>query len=90
MPHFTYHGFRFVELTGYPGTPSLATLEGIHVGSALGNTGHISFSDNILNRIQSNILWGQQSNLMSVPTDCDQRGKKLLFYLFSSFFLYNI
>jgi len=75
-PHFTYHGFRYVELTGYPGTPSLDTLRGGVVHSAVQTTGSFVASKEILNQIQHLIHWGQLSNLYSVPTDCDQRNER--------------
>ena len=75
-PHFTYHGFRYVELTGYPGTPSLDTIRGRVVNSAVRTTGSFVASKQILNQIQSLIHWGQTSNLYSVPTDCDQRNER--------------
>jgi alpha-L-rhamnosidase len=76
QPRFTYHGFRYVELTGYPGTPSLDTLRGEVVHSAVGTTGSFVASKQILNDIQHMIHWGQLSNLMSIPTDCDQRNER--------------
>eukprot|EP01119_Soliformovum_irregulare_P021723 TRINITY_DN7294_c0_g2_i1.p1 TRINITY_DN7294_c0_g2~~TRINITY_DN7294_c0_g2_i1.p1 ORF type:complete len:1083 (+),score=341.06 TRINITY_DN7294_c0_g2_i1:2597-5845(+) len=75
-PRFTYHGFRFVQLTGYPGVPTLDILSAEHLSSGV-TSGNITFDDAILNRIQRNIWWGQTSNLMSVPTDCDQRDERL-------------
>ncbi len=75
-PRFTYHGFRYVELTGYPGTPSLDTLRARVVHSAVGSTGSFAASKEVLNQIQHLILWGQTSNLMSIPTDCDQRNER--------------
>jgi len=78
-PRFTYHGFRYVEFTADPPMePSLDTLTSVHYHSAVPQTGFINFtsSSNILNQIQSNILWGQRSNLMSVPTDCDNRDER--------------
>ena len=76
-PRFTYHGFRFVALQGFPGTPTLKSLYAKHVYSSVNTTGTIVFNNAILDRIQSNIWWGQSSNLMSVPTDCDQRDERL-------------
>jgi len=76
-PRFTYHGFRFAEVTGYPGTPTLDSIVGVHIYSDVETIGSIQFSDATLNQIQHNILFGQQSNLMSVPTDCDQRDERL-------------
>jgi alpha-L-rhamnosidase len=76
-PRFTYHGFRFVEISGFPGVPTLDTLEGHHISSSVENIGSFSANTLVLNQIQRNILWGQSSNLMSVPTDCDQRDERL-------------
>jgi len=75
-PRFTYHGFRYVELTGFPGTPSLDTLRARVVHSAVRETGSFVASKQILNQIQQLIHWGQLSNLMSIPTDCDQRDER--------------
>jgi alpha-L-rhamnosidase len=75
-PRFTYHGFRYVELTGYPGTPSLDTIRGRVVNSDVRETGSFVASKQILNQIQHLIRWGQLSNLYSIPTDCDQRNER--------------
>ncbi len=76
QPHFTYHGFRYVELTGYPGTPGLDTIRGMVVHSDVHTVGSFVASRQILNQIQSLIYWGQLSNLYSIPTDCDQRNER--------------
>ena len=76
-PRFTYHGFRYVELTGYPGTPNLDTLRGRVVHSAVEPTGSFAASNPTLNAIQKIIHWGQLTNLHSVPTDCDQRDERM-------------
>ncbi len=76
QPHFTYHGFRYVELTGYPGTPNLNTIEALVVHSDVHTIGSFSSSREILNKIQHLIYWGQLSNLYSIPTDCDQRNER--------------
>jgi len=76
-PRFTYHGFRYVELTGFPGTPTLDNIEGCVVHSAVEPTGGFSCSNPLINRIHQNIIWGQVSNLMSVPTDCPQRDERM-------------
>ncbi len=75
-PRFTYHGFRYVELTGYPGTPSLDTLRGRVVHTAVEPVGSFVASKQILNHIQKLIRWSQQTNLHSIPTDCDQRNER--------------
>jgi alpha-L-rhamnosidase len=75
-PRFTYHGFRYVELTGFPGKPTLATLQGRVVHDDLESAGDFSCSDTLLNRIYSNILWGVRGNYRSIPTDCPQRDER--------------
>ena len=75
-PLFTYHGFRYVELTGFPGTPMLESLEGCVVHSAVEPTGSFICSNSLINHIHRNVLWGQLSNLMSIPTDCPQRNER--------------
>jgi len=76
-PRFTYHGFRYVEVTGFPGTPSLDSLRGRLVHSAVEPTGSFAASNPTLNAIQKIIRWGQRTNLHSVPTDCDQRDERM-------------
>jgi alpha-L-rhamnosidase len=75
-PRFTYHGFRYVEVTGFPGTPSLDSLRGRVVHTAVGAAGSFVASKQILNDIQRLIHWSQLTNLFSIPTDCDQRNER--------------
>jgi alpha-L-rhamnosidase len=76
-PRFTYHGFRYMEVTGFPGTPDLNTIQGIVVHSSVKPVGGFSCSNELINSIHKNILWTQLSNLMSVPTDCPQRNERM-------------
>jgi len=76
-PRFTYHGFRYVEITGFPGTPSLKNVEGRVVHSAVPETGNFFCANDLINQIHKNVLWTQLSNLMSVPTDCCQRDNRM-------------
>lgn len=76
-PHFTYHGFRFVEVTGYPGTPDKTAITGCVFHTAAPFSGEFKTADALANRIWLNALWGQRGNLMSVPTDCPQRDERL-------------
>lgn len=73
---FTYHGFRYVEVTGFPGTPGISSLRGEVVRSAVGDVGNFAASKQILNQLQHLIYWSQTTNLMSIPTDCDQRDER--------------
>ncbi len=77
-PHFTYHGFRYVEVAGYPGLPTADDIEGIVVHSACRETGSMTFADApLLQTIWNNALWSQRSNFFSVPTDCPQRDERM-------------
>ncbi len=76
-PTFTFHGFRYVELTGFPGVPKLDAVTGIVVGTDSPQTGTFECSSSLVNSIQHNILWGQRGNYLEVPTDCPQRDERL-------------
>jgi alpha-L-rhamnosidase len=76
-PHFTFHGFRYVGVTGLPSQPDTGTITGIAVSSDLAKTGSFETSDSLLNQLQRNIVWGQRSNFLDVPTDCPQRDERL-------------
>ena len=76
-PRFTFHGFRYAELTGYPGEVSADTLTGVVLHSEMPQTGHFECSSDIINQLQHNILWGQKGNFLDVPTDCPQRDERL-------------
>jgi len=75
-PRFTYHGFRFVELAGYPGEPTLATIEGRVAHSDAERVGRFACSNETINRVYSNVVWGIRGNLRSIPTDCPQRDER--------------
>ncbi|KAI9025640.1 alpha-L-rhamnosidase [Hyaloraphidium curvatum] len=70
---FTYHGFRYVRLTGYPGTPSKADFAAVAYSSDLEPTGTFTSSSPELTKLQQNIVWSQRGNFLSIPTDCPQR-----------------
>lgn len=76
-PHFTFHGFRYVAVTGLPSTPDTSTITGVAVSSDLEQTGTFETSDSLLNQLQRNIVWGERSNFLDVPTDCPQRDERL-------------
>lgn len=75
-PRFTYHGFRFVEVRGWPGRPTLASLEGRVVNDDLSSAGEFACSQPTINRIYQNILWSERGNYRSIPTDCPQRDER--------------
>jgi alpha-L-rhamnosidase len=76
-PRFTFHGFRYVEVTGYPGRPDRQAITGVALNSDCGITGEWASSNPLLNRLYRNIVWGQRSNYLEVPTDCPQRDERL-------------
>ena len=76
-PHFTFHGFRYVEVTGYPGKLTADDLYGVVVSSDTPATGFFACSDPQLNRLFENIVWSQRGNFLNVPTDCPQRDERM-------------
>jgi alpha-L-rhamnosidase len=76
-PRFTYRGYRYVEVTGYPGTPGLNSVAGVVAHADAPPNGTLNTSDPLVNQIQHNIVWGQKGNFFSVPTDCPQRDERL-------------
>ena len=76
-PRFTFHGFRYVELTGLPGKVSAETVIGIAVASNTPQVGSFRCSSSLVNQLQRNIEWGQRGNFLSIPTDCPQRDERL-------------
>jgi alpha-L-rhamnosidase len=76
-PRFTFHGFRYVEVTGYPGIPPKDAITGVVLNSDCGVTGRWSSSSPLLNRLYDNIVWGMRSNYLEVPTDCPQRDERM-------------
>jgi alpha-L-rhamnosidase len=76
-PRFTFHGFRYVELAGFPGEPDEETLTGVVLYSDTPVTGVFECSDPLINQLQQNIVWSQKGNFIDVPTDCPQRDERL-------------
>lgn len=77
QPTFTFHGFRYVELSGLPAKPGPDAVTGLVWSSDTPRTGEFTCSDSRLNQLQSNIWWGQRGNYLSIPTDCPQRDERL-------------
>ncbi|MEU1970866.1 family 78 glycoside hydrolase catalytic domain [Microbacterium sp. NPDC019599] len=76
-PTLTFHGFRYVEVTGYPGELSIDAIEAVVVHSRMARTGSFECSDPRVNRLVENSVWGQKGNFLDVPTDCPQRDERL-------------
>ncbi len=75
-PRFTYHGFRYVEVTGFPGRPTLEAIEGRVAHDDVETVGRFACSNPLLNQIYKNVQWGVSGNYRSVPTDCPQRDER--------------
>lgn len=76
-PHFTYHGFRYIQVEGYPGTPTAADITGISFTSDCRETGRVTFDNALLQQVWQNALWSQRSNFYAIPTDCPQRDERM-------------
>jgi alpha-L-rhamnosidase len=76
-PHFTFQGFRYVAVGGWPGEVSPQDFTGVVVHSAIARTGTFESSSALLNQLEHNIIWGQKGNFLDVPTDCPQRDERL-------------
>lgn len=76
-PSFTYQGFRYVRIDDYPGKITAEKFRGKVIHSALEMTGRFACSNQDLNQLHHNILWGLKSNFFDVPTDCPQRDERL-------------
>jgi len=75
-PRFTYHGFRYVEVMGFPGNPTLAALAGRIVNDDVATAGEFACSQPTINGIYRNVVWGVRGNYRSIPTDCPQRDER--------------
>jgi alpha-L-rhamnosidase len=76
-PQFTWHGFRFIKVEGYPGDLKPENFTAIALYSDMAPTGSFSCSNALINQLQHNIQWGQKGNFLDVPTDCPQRDERL-------------
>jgi alpha-L-rhamnosidase len=74
-PQFTFHGFRYVEITGWPGTPTLNDVEGLRMNADLEQNGSFSCSNEMFNQLHNTIQWTFLSNVFSVQSDCPAREK---------------
>lgn len=76
-PHFTWQGFRYIKIEGYPGELRPENFTATALYSDMEPTGTFSCSDSLINQLQHNIQWGQRGNFLDVPTDCPQRDERL-------------
>lgn len=76
-PRFTFMGFRYVAIDGFPGELKPENLTGVVVHSAMPPAGTFECSNKLVNQLQHNILWGEKGNFVDVPTDCPQRDERL-------------
>jgi alpha-L-rhamnosidase len=77
VPQFTFHGFRYAELTGLPTAPSKDSLTVLAIHTDAPFTAKLQTGSPLINQLWSNILWGQRSNFVGLPTDCPQRDERL-------------
>jgi hypothetical protein len=93
-PTFTFHGFRYAEISGVSEAPALSDIRGLALASAMDETGAFDSSSALLNQIYQNAFWGQRSNFLSVPTDCPQRDERMGWgadtHVFAGTGLYNM
>ncbi|MGW5569905.1 family 78 glycoside hydrolase catalytic domain [Nocardia thailandica] len=76
-PTLTFHGFRYVEVSGFPGELGPDDIEAVVVHSRMNRTGYFECSDPRVNRLVENAVWGQKGNFLGLPTDCPQRDERL-------------
>lgn len=76
-PTFTFHGFRYVEVQGWPGEFDPGALVAVVISTDLDRTGAFECSDPLVTQLHSNALWGARGNFVDLPTDCPQRDERL-------------
>ncbi|MEP7279606.1 MAG: family 78 glycoside hydrolase catalytic domain [Bacteroidota bacterium] len=74
-PRFTFHGFRYVEITGWPGKPTISDIEGLRMNADVQQQGAFSCSNDMFNKLHEKIQWTFLSNIFSVQSDCPAREK---------------
>lgn len=76
-PYFSFQGFRYVKVTGVPKEQLIEQFVGCVIHTDLESTGSFACSDELVNKLQKNIVWGQRGNFLDIPTDCPQRDERL-------------
>lgn len=95
-PHFSFQGFRYVQLVDFPKELDLEDFTGVVLHSDMRRTGHFECSNELLNQLQHNIIWGQKGNFVDVPTDCPQRDERMgwtgdaQMFISTAAYLYNV
>lgn len=77
QPRFTFHGFQFVEVTNFPGGPTLESVTGLVMHSDTPMVSSFECSDSMVNQLYKNVLWTQRANFLDLPTDCPQRDERM-------------
>jgi alpha-L-rhamnosidase len=76
-PRFTFHGFRYAEITGWPGELRADDVRAVVCHSDISRTGWFECSDARVNQLHENVVWGMRGNFLDIPTDCPQRAERL-------------
>ncbi len=76
-PRFTFHGFRYAEVDGWPGELRADDVQAVVCHSDMERTGFFECSDALVNRLHENVVWGMRGNFLDIPTDCPQRDERL-------------
>ncbi|HEY4386569.1 MAG TPA: family 78 glycoside hydrolase catalytic domain, partial [Ktedonobacteraceae bacterium] len=76
-PLFTFHGFRYAEIEGWPGNLQAADIHAVVCHSDLERTGWFECSNPLLNQFHENVVWSMRGNFFSIPTDCPQRDERM-------------
>jgi alpha-L-rhamnosidase len=76
-PRFTVHGFRYAQVTGWPGEPQADSVQAVVCHTDMRRTGRFTCSDPLLTRLHDNVVWSMRGNFVDIPTDCPQRDERL-------------
>ena len=76
-PRFTFHGFRYAEVEGWPGELKAENLRAVVCHTDMERTGWFECSDPLINRLHENVVWSMRGNFLDIPTDCPQRDERL-------------
>ena len=76
-PRLTFHGFRYVDIDGWPGELDPAAFTGVVIHTDMARTGWFECSNEMINQFHANVVWSTRGNFVSLPTDCPQRDERL-------------